>query len=574
MGGGVPADRVKIGFVFSTKDRVELSRRSLTSVDTEPGVDLLWIDGSDGEEGRALPRSFRFQNCRLLGVHEGVGGGPDPAIRLGLGRLLALGYDYCGLIENDIVLAPGWRRRLLDLFDFGARDGLRVGAATVRTFASRVLFFRPRYAVMWATGAGLILFSREAADVVLRTYASTTAARVARFYRRRFAVDLSDRWELRMGQEDRELGCDWAYTLQLYRYGLTSLGAIPSAAVNIDADLEQALRTSYVMRVPQPDGRDAADFGRFRERVSRSPRVARAVDAALDAARRCAIATRHPIRSARVLGTATRRATYRALAERQLRQLHRGERSQCWCGAPLLPFRWHASYGSCAEGCGYVNRRPPLDLYRLYESRLYWHVVQRAHGYGAIESRGELYRRDGRLGFWLHLIARYGTPAGRVVEVGCAPGVLLKELSHRGYECVGVEPDRETAAWIRRTSGVDVRAAVFPDVDLPECDMLLAFDVLEHATDPHAFLAGASRLLREGGVTIVQTPIERYGYDPPFGAAFESAFKEFEHLFLFTERGIERLAAATGFTVISSHERFALHHEVCVLRRDAVRRLG
>ena len=40
-------------------------------------------------------------------------GGPDAAIQFSLKRLLALGYDFVGLIENDIQLKPGWLPAML-----------------------------------------------------------------------------------------------------------------------------------------------------------------------------------------------------------------------------------------------------------------------------------------------------------------------------------------------------------------------------------------------------------------------------------------------------------------------------
>src|SRR5215831_15945439 len=109
----------KVGFIFSTKERVDLSRRSLGSIDSDSGFDLIWLDGSTSEEARRLPESIKLQKTRLVEVHLDVKGGPDAAIRYGLRRLLALGYDYCGLIENDLEFVPGWFSRLMELFRLG-----------------------------------------------------------------------------------------------------------------------------------------------------------------------------------------------------------------------------------------------------------------------------------------------------------------------------------------------------------------------------------------------------------------------------------------------------------------------
>lgn len=274
-----------------------------------------------------------------------------------------------------------------------------------------------------------------------------------------------------------------------------------------------------------------------------------------------------PVHSAKSLYRWAGKIVFGVLASYQLRGISRGERDRCWCGGHLLLFRWHPSYGVC-DNCGcYVNRRPPTDLQELYSSRFYWHLIQRCHGYAPIEARGDLYKSDGRLAYWLQLVSRYGPKRGRVVEVGCAPGVLLAELQAKGYECAGVEPDEETANWMRQNVGIPVQAGFFPGVELPKCDLFLAFDVIEHSPWPDQFVLEMARLLNPGGVAIVQTPVERYGYEPPFGEAFSSAFKEFEHLFLFTNKAMEELGRRSGLDIASLSERLWLHHEICVFRK-------
>ena len=266
---------------------------------------------------------------------------------------------------------------------------------------------------------------------------------------------------------------------------------------------------------------------------------------------------------------AVREYIRRAREPKQFRTLERGRRDRCWCGGRLLPFEWHRRYGVCQECHAYVNRRPLLSdqLGRLYSFDLYWHQRQQSKGNPTIEQRSANDRSDGRVNYWLKLIEQYGPPSGRVVEVGCAHGVLLAELSARGYECIGVEPDEHTAEWVRHSYNLDIRSGFFPSVELPACDMFLAFDVLEHSPDPLAFFREIARLLCQNGVAILQTPIERYGFRPPFGERFEAAFDDLEHLFLFTDKAIGRLADCVGLQVLNTQERLWLHHEICVLRK-------
>jgi SAM-dependent methyltransferase len=102
---------------------------------------------------------------------------------------------------------------------------------------------------------------------------------------------------------------------------------------------------------------------------------------------------------------------------------------------------------------------------------------------------------NGQLEYWLGLIERYSLFKGLVIEIGCGHGILLAELNVRGYDCIGVEPDVQTAEFVRHNTGLDKRSGFFPYVVLPKCDFFLAFDVIQSSSDPVAFMKRAGQLL-------------------------------------------------------------------------------
>jgi hypothetical protein len=244
-----PGDRV--GFALSSKDRVSFTRQTLEAMDTDSGFDIIWNDGSDEAEARALPGNFHFRNARLVEVNYNVRGGPDRCICFGLERLLNLGYDYVGLIENDIVMQPGWFRRLMNLFELAAADGIVCGAATVRSYGGRVIEHRSGYSIPGGTGARMILFSRLAAEVILHQYSKLgmSTGSMMRFYSRLFRIDLNmcvqDK-EGRRIQQDSRLTLDWGYTPMLYMHGYTSVGSIPSLARDLEFPPGHFLLNDYV----------------------------------------------------------------------------------------------------------------------------------------------------------------------------------------------------------------------------------------------------------------------------------------------------------------------------------------
>jgi hypothetical protein len=245
-----PRNGSRIGFALSSKDRVSFTLPTLATMDADGEFDLIWVDGSDTPEGKALPLNYQFHNIHLVEAHSDIRGGPDRAICFGLRRLLDLGYDYCGLIENDMVFELGWFRKLLHLFELAASDGIVCGAATVRSYQSRVIEYCDGYFLCWNIGAGMVLFSKPAAQLILDQYekltAWTKARTLYRFYGEIFGIDLRGLWDLWYGAPDHELSLDWGYSPLLYQHGFASVGSIPSLVQDLEFDIDYLLHTNHV----------------------------------------------------------------------------------------------------------------------------------------------------------------------------------------------------------------------------------------------------------------------------------------------------------------------------------------
>lgn len=228
-----------VGFAFSSKDRFDQTARAITALDSDGPFQLVWNDDSTSALARDLPYSMKLKNIDIVEVNC-VGGGALAAVGFGLRRLLALGYDYCGLIENDVVVQPGWLNTLMGLFDRAAQDGIVAGAASIRNYRSRVMEYRQGYTLNWAMGAGMVLFSRPAAQVIynrlFRLSGDMTSLDVDFFYRREFGIDVGrvqvDGSGVRVGQGIGFSG-DWSYAPVLYRFGYASVGSIPSMAPDL-----------------------------------------------------------------------------------------------------------------------------------------------------------------------------------------------------------------------------------------------------------------------------------------------------------------------------------------------------
>ncbi|HWH96008.1 MAG TPA: methyltransferase domain-containing protein [Baekduia sp.] len=98
-------------------------------------------------------------------------------------------------------------------------------------------------------------------------------------------------------------------------------------------------------------------------------------------------------------------------------------------------------------------------------------------------------------------------PAGRLLDVGCGPGLLLDEARSRGYATAGLELSRSARRHATQALGLDVRDVPLEAFEDPDgFDVVVLADVLEHLDDPVAGIARAASLLRSGGLLCVVTP--------------------------------------------------------------------
>lgn len=220
------------------------------------------------------------------------------------------------------------------------------------------------------------------------------------------------------------------------------------------------------------------------------------------------------------------------------------------CGAPSL--RPHlAAAGFAIERCPSCGHGqvadPPSDPTALYDEGYFegGHVDGYA-SYGATEPvlRAEFRRTLARL-------ARHA-PSGRLVEIGCAYGVLLDEARAR-WDVFGVEVS-EAAAARARARGLDVVTGE-PTAELLRergpFDAAVMLDVIEHLAAPERALYALAGATRPGAALVVTTG--DFGSIPAraLGARWRLLTPP-QHLHFFTRRSLEALLWRTGFEVVEA----------------------
>lgn len=148
---------------------------------------------------------------------------------------------------------------------------------------------------------------------------------------------------------------------------------------------------------------------------------------------------------------------------------------------------------------------------------------------------------------------------GRLLEVGCASGWLLKHAAGRGWRVTGVELAADAVAHAR-SLGLDVRQGTLAEAALPAAsfDLVYMGDVLEHVPDCRETVAEVARLLATGGHFFLRGPITTHSLARSLALAACGALRRPivlreppYHLWEFTPRSLRSLLEREGFDVVA-----------------------
>lgn len=248
----------KVAIALMTKDRCELTERTIKPLLDSKAFDLWVIDGSDTEAGRKLPGRYQFKHFR-----SNVRGGADPAIAYALTELLRAGYEYIGICESDVLLHKDFFGPMFALFERGKADGLEVGVVSARAYVDRILCQRDDYALMHNTGFGQQLYTRKAAKIALENFRTHWSAENRRVFVRLSGLDIGTWWAFRTNEH----WCcpDWGMDAVLASHGLASLALVPSPVEMVGQKPSLREQGLELAQRPVEDRRNDDAFTRFAE---------------------------------------------------------------------------------------------------------------------------------------------------------------------------------------------------------------------------------------------------------------------------------------------------------------------
>jgi SAM-dependent methyltransferase len=139
-----------------------------------------------------------------------------------------------------------------------------------------------------------------------------------------------------------------------------------------------------------------------------------------------------------------------------------------------------------------------------------------------------------------------------LLEIGCGNGAFLDAMLRLGIKhVVGCEPTRDALSF----ASAEVRPSIINDHFKPghfkpeTFDMVCAFHVLDHLSDPDEFVRESRRILKRGGRVLFIC----HDVDAMVNRVFRESSPVFdiEHIFLFNKSTLAALTENSGFDVIS-----------------------
>jgi 2-polyprenyl-3-methyl-5-hydroxy-6-metoxy-1,4-benzoquinol methylase len=136
---------------------------------------------------------------------------------------------------------------------------------------------------------------------------------------------------------------------------------------------------------------------------------------------------------------------------------------------------------------------------------------------------------------------------GKLLEIGCAMGTTLVGFRDKGWQVMGVEPEKWTSEIARSRHGLEVINAPFQEAGLAKesFDAIILLHVIEHVCDPFKSLCDMADLVRPGGYLVLETP----RYDTLMFKMLRGRERSVipDHLHYFTRKSMVAMCRDAGF---------------------------
>ncbi len=150
-----------------------------------------------------------------------------------------------------------------------------------------------------------------------------------------------------------------------------------------------------------------------------------------------------------------------------------------------------------------------------------------------------------------------GNTGGSLLDMGSGTGHFMQAAIEQGFDSYGIEPAPASADYAINQLGMNVFHDDIYTIDLPQnhYDVITAWDVIEHVSDPKTMLERCYTWLKPGGIMALRFPSSTWqkikgvilhqilsSKRPSFGPTM--------HLYFFDEKTFKRMAEDAGFDIL------------------------
>lgn len=201
---------------------------------------------------------------------------------------------------------------------------------------------------------------------------------------------------------------------------------------------------------------------------------------------------------------------------------------------------------SCTH-CGLIFVYPLPDPSSVYSKDYFSGATS---GFGYVDYDADKEPMVPTFNKYLDLFRKYGKESGSIFDIGAATGFFLKIAKKRGYKVSGVEMS-DHAAGEARKAGIDVSSGDLMSMSISSdsFDIVTMLDVLEHMTTPFVELLESKRILKNGGLLVVNAPNGQSILARILKTKWHLVLPP-EHLFYFSPDNLTSFLEANGFRVV------------------------
>lgn len=168
----------------------------------------------------------------------------------------------------------------------------------------------------------------------------------------------------------------------------------------------------------------------------------------------------------------------------------------------------------------------------------------------------------------ISLVKKY-KPAGKILDVGCANGLLMTVLKDSGYEVFGIEPNSKAFEQAQHKFKNRVFNGMLKEYirkHTSKYDVIIYNHVMEHIPDINKEIHCIKQILRPGGIIIIGVPNTNNVVFKLRKKYWESLLP-LEHIWHFSDIYLKNYLTQKGFTILDLHHSNHTREDYPILKR-------